>query len=77
MASTEEAALLKTNLPETDTLKFVSRGKVRDLYEVKDTDEEGVEEYLLFVATDRISAFDVILNNVRTKHPLSSSALNK
>ena len=61
MAST--SALTKTELPETETLKFVSSGKVRDLYEVKDTSTG--EEYLLFVASDRISAFDVILNNVR------------
>jgi len=36
-------------------LKFLSRGKVRDLYAVSD--------YLLIVATDRISAFDVIMPN--------------
>jgi phosphoribosylaminoimidazole-succinocarboxamide synthase len=36
-------------------LKFINRGKVRDLYEVNDT--------LLIVATDRISAFDVIMPN--------------
>ncbi|PAV19980.1 phosphoribosylaminoimidazole-succinocarboxamide synthase [Pyrrhoderma noxium] len=52
-------AVTKTSLPETSTFKFISSGKVRDLYEIKD----GAEEYLLFVATDRISAYDVILNN--------------
>lgn len=52
-------AVTKTSLPETDTLKFISSGKVRDLYEIKD----GKDEYLLFVASDRISAYDVILNN--------------
>jgi phosphoribosylaminoimidazole-succinocarboxamide synthase len=36
----------------------VARGKVRDLYEIDDNS-------LLFVATDRISAFDVIMSNVR------------
>ncbi|KAL5531475.1 hypothetical protein ACEPAG_4352 [Sanghuangporus baumii] len=67
--SSSEVALLSTNLPETPTLKFVSRGKVRDLYEVRDTDTErgrgggSGEEYLLFVATDRISAYDVVLKN--------------
>lgn len=42
---------------ETDfrDLTLVSRGKVRDIYEV--------EEYLLIVASDRISAFDVIMPN--------------
>ena len=40
---------------ETDfsELKLVKRGKVRDVYDVGD--------YLLMVATDRISAFDVIM----------------
>src|SRR6185312_447657 len=43
-------ALLETNLP---TLKLYARGKVRDIYLVGDD--------LLFIATDRISAFDHIL----------------
>ncbi|ANB11124.1 phosphoribosylaminoimidazolesuccinocarboxamide synthase [Sugiyamaella lignohabitans] len=38
------------------TLPLIARGKVRDLYQLSD-------DKLLFVATDRISAFDVILNN--------------
>lgn len=42
----------QTSFPK---LKFLNRGKVRDLYAVKD--------YLLLVATDRISAFDVIMPN--------------
>jgi phosphoribosylaminoimidazole-succinocarboxamide synthase len=42
--------LLKT---EFSDLKLVGRGKVRDIYEI--------EGNLLIVATDRISAFDVIL----------------
>ncbi|EJD07355.1 SAICAR synthetase [Fomitiporia mediterranea MF3/22] len=52
-------AVINTKIPETNTLKFISRWKVRDLYEIKD----GENEFLLFVATDRISAFDVILKN--------------
>jgi phosphoribosylaminoimidazole-succinocarboxamide synthase len=36
-------------------LKLVNRGKVRDIYDLG--------EYLLIVATDRISAFDVIMPN--------------
>ncbi len=36
-----------------DGLKLINRGKVRDLYEVDDM--------LLMVATDRISAFDVVM----------------
>lgn len=44
--------IAQTHFPK---LKFLKRGKVRDLYTVKD--------YLLLVATDRISAFDVIMPN--------------
>ncbi len=44
------SALLTTNL---GPVPFVGRGKVRDLYEVDDA--------LLLVATDRISAFDHVL----------------
>ncbi len=43
--------VLKTNFPN---LQFFAEGKVRDIYEVG--------EYLLLVSTDRISAFDVIMN---------------
>lgn len=47
-----EQALLKTDFSE---LKLAKRGKVRDIYDLGDM--------LLIVATDRISAFDVILPN--------------
>jgi phosphoribosylaminoimidazole-succinocarboxamide synthase len=43
------AALLETNVPE---VKPIARGKVRDIYDLDDR--------LLIVATDRISAFDWI-----------------
>ncbi|MDA8105677.1 MAG: hypothetical protein M0Z71_09890, partial [Nitrospiraceae bacterium] len=45
-----ENVVVETNLPD---VKLLRRGKVRDVYEVG--------EYLLIVATDRISAFDVVL----------------
>lgn len=45
------SALHESNLT---SLKFLHRGKVRDLYEVD-------AEHLLIVQTDRLSAFDVIL----------------
>ena len=45
-------SISQTNFPK---LKFLNRGKVRDLY--------AVQDYLLLVATDRISAFDVIMPN--------------
>jgi len=43
--------ILNTDLPD---LKLVARGKVRDIYDLGET--------LLIVTTDRISAFDVIMN---------------
>ena len=43
--------ILNTNFPN---LKLYAKGKVRDIYEVG--------EYLLLVSTDRLSAFDVIMN---------------
>jgi phosphoribosylaminoimidazole-succinocarboxamide synthase len=42
----------KTEFPD---IRFVKRGKVRDIYDLG--------EYFLLVATDRISAFDVVLPN--------------
>jgi len=47
-----ESALIKT---EFAGLHLIHRGKVRDLYEV--------DNKLLMVATDRISAFDVVMDN--------------
>jgi phosphoribosylaminoimidazole-succinocarboxamide synthase len=47
-----ESSLTSTNFPG---LRLVHQGKVRDIYEAG--------EHLLFVATDRISAFDCILPN--------------
>ncbi|KAF9187522.1 Bifunctional purine biosynthetic protein ade1 [Haplosporangium sp. Z 767] len=46
-------AVVTTSCPD---LELIARGKVRDLYRVD-------QHSLLFVATDRISAFDVIMNN--------------
>jgi phosphoribosylaminoimidazole-succinocarboxamide synthase len=45
-------AVRETDFPD---LKLVTRGKVRDIYEV--------EDQLLIVATDRISAFDVVMDD--------------
>jgi SAICAR synthetase len=44
-------------------LPLLASGKVRDLYEVDPST-------LLFVATDRISAYDVIMKNVSPSCPL-------
>lgn len=49
------SALAHTDLPR---LKLIARGKVRDIYELPDSQDA---DKLLFVATDRISAFDVVL----------------
>lgn len=69
MAETAVESLITTSLP----LPLIAKGKVRDLYDAGpilsaevDAGRLG-EEYrdaVLFVATDRISAFDVILENV-------------
>ena len=45
------AIVLETNMPG---LKMVNRGKVRDIYDLG--------EHLLLVTSDRLSAFDVIMN---------------
>ena len=44
--------ILKTEIPGS---KLINRGKVRDIYDAG--------ENLLFVTTDRISAFDVVMNS--------------
>lgn len=47
----EPKVILQTNF---DSLKLFKRGKVRDVYDLG--------EYYLIVSTDRLSAFDVIMN---------------
>ncbi len=51
-ASTASKALLETKI---DSVPLLARGKVRDIYDLDDK--------LLFVASDRVSAFDVVLPN--------------
>ncbi|WVQ82222.1 phosphoribosylaminoimidazolesuccinocarboxamide synthase [Cryptococcus sp. DSM 104549] len=46
-----------TSMPK---LKLLAKGKVRDIYALPGKEDE---DKLLFVATDRMSAFDVIMNN--------------
>lgn len=50
------AVLTSTDLH--GALPFIAKGKVRDIYELAD------KSSLLFVATDRISAYDVVMKNV-------------
>lgn len=47
-----EKVILETEMPD---VKFLRKGKVRDIYELGDS--------LLLVASDRVSAFDVVLPN--------------
>lgn len=47
-----DAVVLRTEMPD---IGIPRRGKVRDIYDLK--------EHLLLIATDRISAFDVVLPN--------------
>jgi phosphoribosylaminoimidazole-succinocarboxamide synthase len=49
MKTMNSTVVVETDLP----VKIVNKGKVRDIYEIKNN--------LLLVATDRISAFDVVL----------------
>jgi len=51
VAQSSQDVLLRTDFPE---LELYASGKVRDLYRVDN-------DHLLFVATDRISAFDYVL----------------
>ncbi len=51
MAPSPQDVLLQTDLPD---LELYASGKVRDLYRVDN-------EHLLFIASDRISAFDYVL----------------
>ena len=50
--------LTQTTMPK---LKLIAKGKVRDIYALPD---QADADKLLFVATDRISAFDIIMDNV-------------
>ena len=53
-SSSSSPTMTSTNLE--GTFPLIARGKVRDIYQVDDNT-------LLFVATDRISAYDVIMAN--------------
>jgi phosphoribosylaminoimidazole-succinocarboxamide synthase len=46
--------IVNMNLSDLSEMKLYKRGKVRDVYEI--------EDQLLIVASDRISAFDVVMN---------------
>ncbi len=48
-------AIVTTDLPD---LKLVHRGKVRDMYSIP-----GHDDKLLMIATDRISAYDVVMDD--------------
>jgi hypothetical protein len=63
----EETAVTSTTLT---TFPKIAEGKVRDLYEVD-------SKTLLFVASDRISAYDVVMENVPSPSPPQSQLANK
>ena len=52
-------SVLETNY---EGLELVHRGKVRDMYAIP-----GHDDKLLMVATDRISAFDVVIDAIPGK----------
>ena len=52
-------AMVATDLP----LKLIAKGKVRDVYDAGLANGHHAGA-ILFVATDRISAFDIVLENV-------------
>ena len=59
--NTAMAALISTALH--GALPLIAKGKVRDIYELPDNSS------LLFVATDRISAYDAVMKNVLPPPP--------
>lgn len=63
MSSSTALTHIDDSLLAETHLEKVASGKVRELYAVDD-------KSLLFVATDRISAYDVVLNNVSYPHNL-------
>ena len=58
-------AYMNSSLPD---LTLISKGKVRDIYGTSSPD------HLLFVASDRISVYDVILQNVSVMPPLQNDS---
>jgi len=57
LTTTKMSTKAITNIDIQGKLSKVASGKVRDLYAIDD-------DTLLFVASDRISAYDVIMENV-------------
>ncbi len=56
----EAKVLLETKIPDK---RLYARGKVRDNYDIPGWWRTNREDLLLMIATDRISAFDVVLPN--------------
>ena len=55
-------------------LPLLAEGKVRVIYELDDDDNDNIKDgkkRLLFVATDRISANDVVMKNVCARYCFS------
>jgi phosphoribosylaminoimidazole-succinocarboxamide synthase len=64
-------SLFESDLGET---KLIARGKVRDVYEVEG---ENGEKQILFIATDRISAFDSLMADPVEEKGLILNQLSK
>lgn len=62
-ASSSSSSVITTHLP----LKLLAKGKVRDVYDAGIPEGQEHAGAILFVATDRISAFDVVLENVSSR----------
>jgi phosphoribosylaminoimidazole-succinocarboxamide synthase len=54
--------LMSAELESAPGLTLLSKGKVRDIYAL-----DSNPELLLLVTTDRISVYDIVLSNVRSK----------
>jgi phosphoribosylaminoimidazole-succinocarboxamide synthase len=63
-----QSAIVKIDIK--NKLPLIASGKVRDLYAIDD-------ETLLFVASDRISAYDVIMENVSPKFTVQKLQFSK
>jgi phosphoribosylaminoimidazole-succinocarboxamide synthase len=72
MSSPSPTVITKTSL--ASHLPLLATGKVREIYSLPSSTTTSQEEHLLFVATDRISAYDVILS---TGIPLKGSLLTR
>lgn len=65
-----EATTITSAVEDLSALPLIARGKVREIYDLNNSE-------LLFVATDRISAYDVVLDSVRVSAVVNDLSLCK